>query len=817
MASVSERSSAALARLLGRQVLIVAVVAVVLLLLYGAVPTGRVAWLLLLFVAVRGLMLVQEAIRPHFSADHWEQRYRALLDQFRDREPEDLESLAAKWRAEASTPEKLAQVVLDAQRRSYRPPRSGRLLTAEALGLITFCLVAPFDLALYTRELVSLRSSYGYFAFVLAALCVVLYAWPHRWNPTKSNQARQVLWWTLPAVPALALAYTGIATHHPYLDPLSADRLELRANRVLSLENNVVAGAHADWVFEYARELARAGEVNRAIYYYEEGLHLAPHSDGVRVRLAALRPGSSDPRALSGPVVDPRPDAEGRSATQLARLGFWAEGARVPIAQKCQIDESLAEVERTTIVLLRAGDVPTSMIDAVADVIQRELGVPVCAVPEAIPLPDASRVRGVVFGRQWSVQALAQAIFEEIPPDLPNAPLKFMLVTPVDIYSPGSNFVYSSTYTWGSVISYARYGDLASDPIGVRHQTSKQALAAVVKSFGVPPSTDPNCVTSYADGPAQFERKGNRPNLASFTLFRERVDAIDTTWQSTGRVDRKNDWRSAFTSEEKTETLALRKAASQGDAIAQRKLGHGLMSGNGMPRDPTEGIFWIREAAEQGDAEAQMYLGSSYARGDGVSKDARQAESWLRLAADQGHLLAYFQLATVYHAQRRWDEALEALRYAADRDQPDAQLLLATLYREGRVLPVDLETSVQWLMRAAEQGSANAQNNLGMALSRGDGIAKDPARAVVWFEKAARQGQVNAQFSLAYAYLNGSGVDRDPTRGLAWLEIAAAIGFERAIEARDSIRAKLPGEMVSDARRLARELVAESRRSANGV
>jgi hypothetical protein len=233
------------------------------------------------------------------------------------------------------------------------------------------------------------------------------------------------------------------------------------------------------------------------------------------------------------------------------------------------------------------------------------------------------------------------------------------------------------------------------------------------------------------------------------------------------------------------------------------------MMGIGAARNQAEGIRWLRKAADQGDVRAQMQLGSSYARGDGIDKDLSQAEKWLRRAADQGDVTSHFQLATIYYAQRRFGEAAHAVRYAADRDMPEAQVFLATLYRQGQGVSVSPQESTRWLRRAANQGNADAQNNFGMSLLRGDGIDRDPSESAVWFERAALQGQVNAQFSLAVQYLKGEGVERDLVRGYAWLEIAAARGFNPALRARGSVRDKLSAQDLSAANELAKELAAE--------
>jgi TPR repeat protein len=55
-----------------------------------------------------------------------------------------------------------------------------------------------------------------------------------------------------------------------------------------------------------------------------------------------------------------------------------------------------------------------------------------------------------------------------------------------------------------------------------------------------------------------------------------------------------------------------------------------------------------RKAAEQGHAEAQFRLGAMYFSGDGVPRDDAGALRWYRLAAEQGHAEAQDDLTYMY-------------------------------------------------------------------------------------------------------------------------------------------------------------------------
>lgn len=483
-----QRSVAALGHLLSQRGMQIGVFVAALLVAFGAVPRGRLPLALALLVAGRSALLAAEALRGPGTES--------------------------------------------AGRAFHEPRRPGRELAAEWAGLVAFGLLLPFAFVLFTRDFVSLRSGHGFAASGLAVLCLALYAWPHRWRAVEGVGERRSLWWALPVVPALALVYVGVTVHHPYLDPRAEDRVRLAAERVLELENNVVAGGYADRVFAYADELSARGEIPRAIALYRQGLQLAPRAERARRRLAALERELAPTRREAAPRIrDPRPRAQGLSPAAFARLPFWDGERSLHPVPPCRIDAGLESVPRTTVVLVSLGPVPLDLVRAVGDVLHEELGLPVCRVEEPLPLPDADRIQGVFVGRQWNVDALVRDFWERSRP-MPDAPIKYLLLTGADLYREGTRFVFSSSGRFGAVLSYARYGDPDTEWQAVRHRTAKQALGAVVKSFDLPPASDPDCVTSYSNGLPQFDAKGNRPSADTYRKLRERVETQDARWRA---------------------------------------------------------------------------------------------------------------------------------------------------------------------------------------------------------------------------------------------------------------------------------------------
>jgi TPR repeat protein len=82
---------------------------------------------------------------------------------------------------------------------------------------------------------------------------------------------------------------------------------------------------------------------------------------------------------------------------------------------------------------------------------------------------------------------------------------------------------------------------------------------------------------------------------------------------------------------------AWRKAAEDGHALAQCKLGFCLFStGRGVTTNVEAAAEWYAKAAAQGFSAAQFNLGVLYANGIGVAQDFKAAAAWYAKAAAQG-------------------------------------------------------------------------------------------------------------------------------------------------------------------------------------
>jgi Sel1 repeat len=85
--------------------------------------------------------------------------------------------------------------------------------------------------------------------------------------------------------------------------------------------------------------------------------------------------------------------------------------------------------------------------------------------------------------------------------------------------------------------------------------------------------------------------------------------------------------------------------AQAGDAKSQYELAEAYFEGNGIAKDPKQGLVWLRKSAGQGYAGAEATLGFMYQKGVAIEPDAHEAANWYRKAARQNNTKAQTHLS----------------------------------------------------------------------------------------------------------------------------------------------------------------------------
>lgn len=264
----------------------------------------------------------------------------------------------------------------------------------------------------------------------------------------------------------------------------------------------------------------------------------------------------------------------------------------------------------------------------------------------------------------------------------------------------------------------------------------------------------------------------------------------------------------------------FRRAAEQGYAEAQSKLGFCYYFGHGLPQDYAQAVKWYERAAGQGLAKAQLNLALCHYQGLGVDRNFAEAAKWFRQAASQGlaaaqnslgicllagegiprndpEAIGWFRKAALqglaeaqYHLGTcLWDgrgtardtkEALDWLGKAAAQNWPAAQNSLGSIYLLGQTVGQNTQLAVHLFQQAASQGFAKAQHNLGVCHASGQGVEKNLTNALHWYRLAAEQKHADSEYNLAVAYWDGQGMPSDHPAGLLWFQRAADHGSAEA-------------------------------------
>ncbi|WP_439830620.1 SEL1-like repeat protein [Aeromonas veronii] len=235
---------------------------------------------------------------------------------------------------------------------------------------------------------------------------------------------------------------------------------------------------------------------------------------------------------------------------------------------------------------------------------------------------------------------------------------------------------------------------------------------------------------------------------------------------------------------DKSEIIALTKAAKRGDAEAQFQLGELYDFGQEMEQSDSQALLWYRKAAEQGHPDAQYNLGIMYATGQGVTKNVRTAVEWCLKAAEQGHAAAQFNMGASYRkgegVEQSNSKAFECYLKAAEQGDSDAQYNLGLMYHKGEGVEQNDSKAFEWNLKAAEQGDVEAQLVVGFMFRQGLGIEQHDSKAVEWYRKAAENGNSDAQSNLGVMYYEGRGVEQSDSKALEWYLKAAGLGNARA-------------------------------------
>lgn len=162
---------------------------------------------------------------------------------------------------------------------------------------------------------------------------------------------------------------------------------------------------------------------------------------------------------------------------------------------------------------------------------------------------------------------------------------------------------------------------------------------------------------------------------------------------------------------EAPQSAALAARAQSGEAAAQFELARRYAQAGGA-RNYELAVQWFGKAAMQGHAIAEFRLGSLYERGLGVARDLQRARELYQQAAEKGNVRAMHNLGVLAaegpDGKPNYASAALWFGKAADFGIRDSQYNVAVLLARGLGVPKDLVKSYTWFAVVAASGDADA-------------------------------------------------------------------------------------------------------------
>lgn len=251
------------------------------------------------------------------------------------------------------------------------------------------------------------------------------------------------------------------------------------------------------------------------------------------------------------------------------------------------------------------------------------------------------------------------------------------------------------------------------------------------------------------------------------------------------------------------------RAAQDGFPQGMFYLGNCYLNGDGVTQDDAQAFKWYKRAAANNAVHAQWALAQHYREGKKIAMNYDEALYWYAAAAENGYFNSFRKLVNdtipnspfvTYakglraYSEKKFDEALNAFKEVEkakiaegklmtavvlldteypkndakkafkllkdiSKTNPEALVIMATLYQNGNGTAKSLKEAVACLEKAVEMGYGPAECALGNLYYEGLGVEQSFRKAVELYENAYEQGELTetAAQRLARCYEDGKG------------------------------------------------------------
>lgn len=178
-----------------------------------------------------------------------------------------------------------------------------------------------------------------------------------------------------------------------------------------------------------------------------------------------------------------------------------------------------------------------------------------------------------------------------------------------------------------------------------------------------------------------------------------------------------------------------------------------------------QAIDLYEQALKNGHPAAPYELGKLYYKNlinvqEGNSTSTSKAISLFKVSAHRDYPQAAYQLGKLAQEAKNNSDAIEWYKKAAQQNHVKAQLELANIYYEGKLVLTDLNTGKKYYKGPAHAGYSKAMIGLGNIYYDGKDSKKNYKKAFKWYQQAAVKEDKIAYYKLGKMYEKGKSLKR---------------------------------------------------------
>ena len=185
----------------------------------------------------------------------------------------------------------------------------------------------------------------------------------------------------------------------------------------------------------------------------------------------------------------------------------------------------------------------------------------------------------------------------------------------------------------------------------------------------------------------------------------------------------------------------FKKAAENGEPVAQYELSVFYSNGEVVERDEKKAMEWLQKSAENGNERAMYIYAQNLETGNNlVKKDEKAAMAYYEKLSSKGHTPAKVRLARMLWSDRKdigdYKRAYALFSEAADTGDLEAVEYLGKSHYYGHAVPIDYGKALDYFKKAAPE-QPDARYFLGWMHEFGQGCKKDIRAAIEWYSKCS--------------------------------------------------------------------------------